>query len=117
MDINYPGFGSIVVQGVTYDHDVILEGGAVRPRRKKPSRPFRDRYGHTPLSSLEELPWGGARLIIGCGHSGRLPIMDEVRGKAAGLGVELIVMPTADACQLIRTLDDSEVNAVLHVTC
>lgn len=117
MDVTYPGFGSIVVQGVTYDHDVVLEGGSVRPRQKKASRPFRDRYGHTPLSAQEDLPWSRPRLIIGSGHGGRLPIMDEVRDKADGLGVELVIMPTAEACRVIRTLDDTEVNAVLHVTC
>jgi len=27
MDIEYPGFGKIVVKGKTYDHDVIMEDG------------------------------------------------------------------------------------------
>lgn len=117
MDVVYPGFGSIVVDGVTYHHDVILEGGEVRPRRKKASRPHKHHYGHTPLSAAEDIPWNRPRLIIGSGHSGRLPVMDEVREKAGTLGVELVIVPTAHACELIRALDGAEVNAVLHVTC
>jgi hypothetical protein len=27
-------------------------------RRKKPSEELRENYGHTPLSSKEEIPWG-----------------------------------------------------------
>lgn len=30
------------------------------------------RYGHTPLSSGEHLPWGGRELIIGTGVHGLL---------------------------------------------
>ena len=39
----------------------------MRKRKKKPSKPYRDEFGHTPLSADEELPWGGGRLIIGTG--------------------------------------------------
>ena len=35
-------FGSIRIDGVTYEHDVIIDGGDVSKRKKKPSKPFRD---------------------------------------------------------------------------
>jgi len=117
MDVEYPGFGIIVVEGTRYDHDVVVEDGVVRRRKKGPSREHRGRYGHTPLSAAEDLPWSKPRLIVGTGYSGRLPIMDEVATTAAEAGVELKTMPTADACALLRTLDAAAVNAVLHVTC
>jgi hypothetical protein len=41
MDIEYPGFGKIVVKGKTYDHDVIMEDGQMRARDKSPSNPSR----------------------------------------------------------------------------
>jgi hypothetical protein len=78
MDVRLLGFGSIEVEGRAYEHDIVIDRGAVRKRSKKPSKPYRDRFGHTPLSADEELPWGGRRLIIGTGAYGSLPIMPEV---------------------------------------
>ncbi len=117
MDVEYPGFGTIVVDGTRYDHDVVVEDGAVRARSKKPSKPYRGQYGHTPLSQDEDIPWSRPRLIIGTGYSGRLPVMPEVYDRARSAGVELVTLPTAEACTLLGDLDAGEVNAVLHVTC
>jgi hypothetical protein len=110
-------FGSIKIDGRQYDHDVVIDQGAVRKRVKKPSKPQRTRYGHTPLSAEEEIPWGGSRLIVGTGAYGSLPITPEVNQEATNRGVELVALPTADACGLIADLDSREVNAILHVTC
>jgi hypothetical protein len=110
-------FGSIEVEGRTYDNDVVIERGRVRKRKKKPSKPHRDQFGHTPLSADEDLPWGGDRLIIGTGAYGSLPIMPEVRKEARRRGVDLTAVPTEEACRLIGNLDRDEVHAVLHVTC
>lgn len=118
MDVVYPGFGSIVVNGERFDHDVVVEAGIVRARVKGPSKPYRTRYGHTPLSNDEAIPWTAPRLVIGTGASGRLPIMPEVNQRARELGVELTTLRTADACALLRSLDESAaVDAILHVTC
>jgi hypothetical protein len=111
------GFGSIEVDGREYDHDVVIDGGRVRKRSKKPSKPYRRELGHTPLSIDEELPWGGGQLIVGTGVHGSLPIMDEVTQEAGRRGVELTTVPTEEACRLIASLDSPEVHAVLHVTC
>ena len=117
MNVRLLGFGSIEVDGREYDHDVVIEGGRVRQRTKKPSKPYREEYGHTPLSADEELPWGGRRLIIGTGVHGSLPIMPEVTQEAGRRQVDLTAVPTEDACRLIADLDSREVHAVLHVTC
>ena len=37
-------FGSIEIDGRRYDHDIVIERGAVRKRGKKPSKPYRDAY-------------------------------------------------------------------------
>lgn len=116
MDVVYPGFGSIIVDGRRYAHDVVIEEGRVRPRDKKPSRPYRDRFGHTPLSIDEDIPWSG-RVIVGTGYSGRLPVMPEVEEEAAKRNAELILLPTGEACDLLRQIPDEAVFAVLHVTC
>jgi hypothetical protein len=117
MDVRMRGFGAIEVDGLHYEHDIVIDGGEVRKRKKKPSKPYRDEFGHTPLSAAEELPWGGSRLIVGTGAYGSLPIMAEVIEEAARRGVDLDAMPTEEACRLIAGLDAREVHAVLHVTC
>lgn len=116
MDIEYPGFGTIVVGGRRFDHDIIVEDGKVRARDKNPSKAHK-RAGHTPLSAAEDIPFSSSRLIIGSGFSGRLPILPDVARAAAAAHVEIEVMPTADACALLRQLDAGDANAVLHVTC
>lgn len=117
MNAQLLGFGEIEVEGTRYDADVVIECGQVRPRRKKPSKPYRDRFGHTPLSVEESIPWGGPRLIVGTGADGLLPIMTEVYELAARRNVEIVALPTESACRFIAHLEPVEVNAVLHVTC
>jgi hypothetical protein len=86
MDVRLPGFGAIEVDGLEYEHDIVIDAGDVRKRKKKPSRPYRAEFGHTPLSADEDLPWGGNRLIIGTGAYGSLPIMPEVIEEAGRWG-------------------------------
>jgi len=110
-------FGVIEIEGQRYEHDVVIEAGAVRKRRKGPSKPFRDDFDHTPLSVLEDIPWSGDRLVIGTGTAGRLPVMDEVVAEAARRGTQLTILPTAEACQLLAARPAERVFAILHVTC
>lgn len=117
MEISYPGFGEIVIDGQRYDHDVVIEDDAVSKRDKGPSRPLKSSLGHTPLSAKEALPWSRRRLVIGSGYSGRLPVLPDVEKEAESQGVELVVLPTADAVRLLNDTDQSKVNAILHVTC
>ena len=73
-------FGSIRIDGTTYEHDVVVDWGHIRKRNKKPSKKFRDTFGHTPLSIEEDLPWNCQRLVIGTG-TGALPVTDEVKSE------------------------------------
>ena len=117
MDARLVAFGSIEVEGKRYEHDVVIDRGEVRPRSKKPSKAHRGEYGHTPLSAEETLPWSGPRLIIGTGAYGSLPVMGEVSAEAGRRGVELVAVPTEEACRMIAGVEPGDVNAVLHVTC
>ena len=111
------GFGALEIEGRRYERDVVIDRGTIRKRDKQPSKRYRDEYGHTPLSIHEAIPWGGRRLIVGTGADGALPVMPEVLADAARRGVELVTVPTADACRLLEPLDAREVDAILHVTC
>jgi hypothetical protein len=108
-------FGSIRIDGVTYDHDVVIDRGEVRKRKKGPSRRFRDAYGHTPLSIEEEIPWHCHRLVVGTG-TGALPVMDQVEREARRREVELVILPTSQAIALLNQRP-ADTNAILHVTC
>jgi len=109
-------FGSLQVDTRTYEHDVIIDRGEIRKRSKKQSKRFRDEFGHTPLSLEEDIPWRCARLIIGTGMYGRLPVMKEVQREAERRKVELLVLPTSKAIEML-TRDPADTNAILHVTC
>jgi hypothetical protein len=117
MKAKWIAFGEIEVKGQRYAHDIVIEAGVVQKRHKKPSKAYRSEFGHTPLSPDEAIPWGGSRLIIGTGQSGRLPIMPAVREEADRRGVEIVALPTEEALRLIRDLDARDLYAILHVTC
>jgi hypothetical protein len=104
------------VDGVTYDHDLIIDRGKIRKRHKSASRKFRGAYGHTPLSAAEDIPWRCRRLVIGTGADGALPVMKEVRGEARRRGVDLVILPTAQAIGML-TATTKDTNAILHLTC
>jgi hypothetical protein len=109
-------FGSIEVDGNTYEHDLVVDRGRVRKRRKGPSKPFRPQYGHTPLSVAEDIPWDCRRLVVGSGANGALAVMPDVAEEADRRGVQLVVLPTSQAIEeLGRRQHDT--NAILHVTC
>jgi len=109
-------FGSIRVDGVSYDHDLVIDRGKIRKRKKAASRKFRDAYGHTPLSVEEDIPWQCRRLVIGTGADGALPVMREVRDEARRRHVDLVVLPTAAAISALAKAGP-DTNAVLHLTC
>ena len=109
-------FGSLKIDGVAFDSDVVIDRGVVHKRKKKPSKKFRDKYGHTPLSVKEDIPWKCRHLVVGTGVNGALPVMDEVKREAKRRKVSLLILPTAKAIEFLKG-DPEETNAVLHVTC
>jgi hypothetical protein len=116
MRIDQFTFGSIRIDGVIYEHDVVVDRGRVRERKKKPSKPFRSAFGHTPLSVEENIPWDCRRLVIGTGADGALAVMDEVEREAAHRKVQLLIVPTREAIRALQA-EPKDTNAILHVTC
>jgi hypothetical protein len=114
MVINRLSFGSITIDGITSDKDVIIDHGTVHKRDKSVSKKYSDIFGHTPLSADENIPWNCNSLIVGAGHSLSLPVMDEVYNLARSKGVKLHVMSTPEA---IKHINDPGTNFVLHLTC
>src|ERR1700757_5449265 len=114
MVLDHFSFGTIRIDGVTREHDVIIDRGEVRKRKKGPSKPFADAFGHTPLSIEEEIPWKCRRLVIGTGAYGRLPVMKEVKREAKQRKIELLVVPTPQAIKVLEQ-DADETKAILPV--
>ena len=108
-------FGSIRIDGTTYQHDVVIDRGQIRKRKKEASKQFRDAFGHTPLSVEEEIPWKCRRLVIGTG-AGALPVMKEVKREAESRNIKLAILPTAEAIEELKQRP-YDTNAILHVTC
>jgi hypothetical protein len=116
MRIDQFTFGSIRIDGVIYEHDVMIARGRVSKRKKKSSKPFRGAFGHTPLSMNENIPWDCRRLVVGTGADGALPVMDEVKREAARREVALVTVPTREAIRVLQA-EPNHTNAILHVTC
>lgn len=116
MQVDRFRFGSIRVDGVTYENDVVIDRGRVEKRKKKASKPFRDEFGHTPLSVEEKIPWKCETLVVGTGAEGALPVMPQVQREAERRQVELVVVPTKQALDLLNR-KTGKTNAILHVTC
>ena len=87
-------FGSIHIDGDSCVHDIVLDRGNIRRRKKKTSKRFREEFGHTPLSIKEDIPWKCSQLVIGTGAYGKLPVMPEVRDKAERRKIRLLILPT-----------------------
>ncbi len=117
MDARLVSFGVLEIDGQRYEHDVVVEDGVIRKRKKGPSRAHAERHGHTPLSAHEAIPWSAPVLLIGTGVSGQLPVMPEVYDEAQRRGVKVIAEPTEAACRRFRSVDPGAVAAILHVTC
>jgi hypothetical protein len=114
MKIKKLSFGSINIDGENYFKDIVIHKGKIKKRKKKESKKFRGRFGHTPLSILENIPWDCKKLIIGTGHSYALPVMNEVKEKAKKKAVELVLKSTPDA---ILYINEKNTNLILHLAC
>lgn len=109
-------FGLIQIDGTVYEHDVVIDRGEIRKRKKKPSKKFQEQFGHTPLSIEEEIPWKCRQLMVGSGAYGRLPVMREVEREAERHKIKLLVLPTKEAIEVLKR-GPKDTNAILHVTC
>lgn len=116
MHFDEYAFGFIKIDGIPYEHDVMIDRGEIAKRQKKLSKEYRSAFRHTPLSLEEKIPWKCHRLVIGTGMYGSMPVMEEVRLEAARRKVELLILPTAKAIEELRAGID-KTNAILHLTC
>ncbi len=109
-------WGKVVINGRTFEEDVVISKNAVRERNKKPSKKYAARFGHTPLSVDEEIPWDCEELVVGIGFQSSLPVMNEVKAEALKRNVKFVILPTRDAVAYFKRHQEGR-NAVFHLTC
>ncbi len=114
MQINKLSFGNIIIDNISYDHDIVIDQGKIHKRDKSASRRLKQNHGHTPLTVEENIPWNCRRLIVGSGQSGSLPVLEEVYAQAAKHNVTVSIMTTPEA---VKHVNEPDTNFVLHLTC
>jgi hypothetical protein len=106
-------WGQIVVDGKTYDRDLILLPEEIIPEWWR-------REGHVlRISDLDAVfACRPDVLVVGCGVYRRLRVPKETREALAKASIELVALPTKKACAAYEELSqEKRVAAALHLTC
>ena len=111
-------FGSITIDGQTFEHDVVIDlDGTVKKRKKKLSKSI---YGTSHLMSSDEAKFifqkGSKRLIIGSGQYGMLKLSDEAANYFAGKRCMITLKPTNEALRAWNEASGAVIG-LFHITC
>lgn len=113
MHIDGYEFGRIVIDGKTYTQDLILTPEGVQADW------WRLESHRLQLPDIAAaLATKPQVLIVGTGQPGRLRVDPELSRYLAEQGIELVELPTAQACQRYNLLASRQrVVAAFHLTC
>src|SRR5271166_6083721 len=118
MEIESTTFGTITIDGKTYEYDVIIRlSGEVVKRKKKLSKKY---YGTSYVLSKDEAKFvferGCEQIILGSGQEGNVQLSPEAEAYFAKKGCEVLMQPTPEA---IHVFNRSHANKIglFHVTC
>ena len=106
-------FGAIRISGKTYRNDVIIYPDHTDSQWWR-------KQGHSLVTEdirdvIEARP---DVIIVGTGQPGLMQVSDETRAEMKQLNIEMIVMPTEQACkEYNRMVSKKKVIACLHLTC
>ncbi|WP_210250748.1 hypothetical protein [Bradyrhizobium hipponense] len=89
MEIESSAFGTITIEGKTYEHDVIIRlSGEVARRKKKLSKKY---YGTSQVLSKDEAKFvfekGCEQLVLGSGQFGNMHLSPEAEAYFAKKGL------------------------------
>jgi hypothetical protein len=118
MEIEGTTFGTITIDGTTYEHDVIIRlSGEVVKRKKKLSKKY---YGTSHVLSKDEAKFvferGGEQLILGSGQMGNVHLSPEAEAYFAKKGCKVLLQPTPDAIHVFNRSHAKKIG-LFHVTC
>jgi hypothetical protein len=106
-------FGSITIDGKTYTRDLIICPDGIRTDWWR-----KEGHGLSPEDLDAVIELDPEVLIIGCGRDSRLKVPGQMRDWIARRGIQLIDLPTREACDRYNDLaGESRVIAGLHLTC
>jgi hypothetical protein len=113
MHIDNYEFGSIVIDGRTYRSDLLIWPGHLKADWWRLE-------GH--LLQLPDVAEALAAepqvLVVGTGAYGRLEVGWELAAYLKDKGIDLVTLPTREACQSINELTGKRrLAAALHLTC
>jgi hypothetical protein len=118
MKINGTTFGTITIDGKTYEHDVVVRlSGEVVRRKKRLSKKL---YGTSHVLSKDEAKFlfekGCNQVVIGSGQMGNVQLSAEAEAYFETKGCEILLKPTPEA---IRMFNRSRARRIglFHVTC
>ena len=118
MKIEKTEFGSITVDGVTYEHDIVITAeGKVEKRKKKLSEAL---YGTSHIISLDEARSvyenGVKRLIIGTGQYDNVRLSEEAEAYIEQKGCKVLMEATPKAIKRFNEEEKKKIG-LFHVTC
>jgi hypothetical protein len=111
-------FGSVTVEGETFQHDIIIRlSGQVKKRKKKLSKAV---YGTSHMISLDEAKHvyqkGAKRLVVGTGQFGLVELSEEAARYLDKQGCEVDLQPMKEAIQVWNEAEGAVIG-LFHVTC
>ncbi len=118
VNIDSTEFGSISIEGNTYEYDVIIQlDRKVKKRKKKLSKLV---YGTSHIVSLDEAKHiyekGAKKLIIGSGQSGLVTLCDEASEYFKRKKCKVKLSSTQKAIDIWNKEKDVAIG-LFHVTC
>ena len=118
MRIEGTSFGSITIDGKTYDHDVVIRlYGAIAKRKKKLSKKL---YGTSHVVSEDEAKFvfekGSELLVLGSGQEGNVRLSPEAETYLTKKGCKVVIQPTPEALRVFNNARGKKIG-LFHVTC
>jgi hypothetical protein len=118
MRIDGTEFGTITINGVVYDHDIVVRrSGEVTKRKKKLSKRI---YGTSHIISEDEADYvfeeGCTKIVLGTGQYGSVALSPEAELFFRRRGCVVIAEPTPRAIETFNR-EAGEKVGLFHVTC
>ena len=110
MEIENTAFGTITMDGKTYEHDVVVRlSGEVVKRNKKLSKKY---YGTSHILSKDEAKFvfekGCEQLIVGSGQIGNVRLSPEAEAYFAKKNCKVLLKPTPEAIHVFNRSNGTE---------
>jgi hypothetical protein len=118
MTIESTTFGTITIDGKTYEHDVVVRlSGEVVKRKKRLSKKL---YGTSHVLSEEEAKFlfekGCDQVVIGSGQFGNVHLSSEAEAYFERKGCEVLLKATPEAIRMFNRSRAKRIG-LFHVTC